>query len=359
MVLSCFSQIFECQSPSASNGRPILKTSAKNVEQLARMPLDERSKERCRFVFDLFAAINDLEPSIFTAEAVTRVQSFSPLELVAVCCMLSHWGKQRPKGTLTGDIGLLRKKLREAHSDLRLNNMCWKTAWNYIDNLEDHRGITEQSGRQGAGPGPGKSKKKASKKSGLSAPAPASGLLPTGPPVGTFQANPRVTDPSQTTHQTLAHEVDRNNYQPAFIPVNKATVSQQTQQVPVLFLPSQVQTQSTPASPTPAPTFGQGFPTSGASPYWAKSHQPPRSIPANDEDAQRQRILAQFQGVKSNNKTPSNSTSNEAHPQAPVYAGSQQPAPTPSMNPATKRKAQVIDLDPDMRTSMRVKQEVS
>ena len=327
------------------------------------MPLDERSKERCRFVFDLFAAINDLEPSIFTAEAVTRVQSFSPLELVAVCCMLSQWGKQRPKGTLTGDIRLLRKKLREAHSDLRLNGMCWKTAWNYIDNLEDHRGITEQSGRQGAGPGPGKSKKKASKKSGPLAPAPgpapASGRLPAGPPVGTFQANSRVTNPSQTTHQTPAHEVGGNNHQPVFIPVNHGTVSEQQQQVPELSLPNQGQTQSTPACSAPAPTFGQGFQSPGTSPPWAKSHQPPQSISADDEDAQRQRILAQFQGSKSNSKTPSYSTLDGAHSQAPVYAGNKQPTPTPRLNPATKRKAPVIDLDPDMSTSLRVKQEVS
>ena len=323
------------------------------------MPLDERSKERCRFVFDLFAAINDLEPSIFTAEAVTRVQSFSPLELVAVCCMLSKWGKQRPKGTLTGDINLLRKKLREAHSDLRLNGMCWKTAWSYIDNLEDHRGIIEESNRQGAGPGSGKLKKKASKKSGPLAPAPASGLLPAGPPAGTFRANSRVTDPLQTTHQTLANEVGRNNYQPVFIPVNNDTVPQQQQQMPGLFPPGQGQTQSTTASATSAPTFGQGFQNPGASPFGAKSHQPPQSPSANDEDAQRQRILAQFQGVKAHNNKPTFSTFNGAHSQAPVYAGGQQPAPAPSLNPTTKRNAQVIDLDPDMRTSTRVKQEVS
>ena len=318
MVLSCFSQIFECLSPTPSNGKPALKTGTKNVEQLTRMDLDEWSKEHCRFIFELFAALNVEDPSIFTDEVVTRVMSFSPLELVAVCCLLSRWGKERPQGMLSGDIVLLRKKLREAYHDLRLNATCWKTCWDYIDNLERYRGTTDQSAKSKARSSAAKTKQISQRKGSASA------SKPEGLSTSTAEAPMQVLNTTQ-------------------------------------MLPPQAEMMQ-PSMPAPSVNAQPAAFTSinGGNALPLAAHQPSADHHADDEDTQRQLILAQFQASKafraSQSQNPmSNSNMQAQQAPAPMQVNGQQSV-SATLGPSSRKRGG-FDLESDPRMATRIKQE--
>lgn len=359
MVLSCFSQIFECLSPTPSNGKPALKTGTKNVEQLTRMDLDERSKEHCRFVFELFAAINDEDPSIFTDEVVTRVMSFSPLELVAVCCLLSRWGRERPQGMLAGDIVLLRKKLREAYHDLRLNGTCWKTCWDYIDNLERYRGTIDQSTKNKARSDAAKSKQAPQRKGSTSAPKPK------GPSMGTFEAPAQAPNTTQVApHQavspgTIMQPPPSNtveNAQPAFTSINggNSTPLAARQPLPDNYANRPDLSHSRNTMPPPASAKAVHKPVI---PDNQETRQSSQVISTDDEDAQRQLILAQFQASKALRASQGHSTptNGQAQALAPVQIIGQQSVSATPVPPSRKRGG--FDSEGDPRMATRIKQE--
>lgn len=73
------------------------------------------------------------------------MKAFSPIELIAVACLISQKAAVRSKAMLRGDILALRVHLREVHSDIRLSKPCWLTVWRFIDTIEHHRGAVDRS----------------------------------------------------------------------------------------------------------------------------------------------------------------------------------------------------------------------
>lgn len=358
MVLSCFSQIFECLSPTPSSGIPSLKTGTKNVEQLTRMDLDERSKERCRFIFDLFLVIQEQDPSIFAEQAVTRVLSFSPLELVAVCCLLSKWGKDRSTVMLGGDILLLRKKLREAYHDLRLNGGCWKTCWDYIDNLERFRGITDHSTTGKPRFDATKPKRNPGRKAPASAPNPidpTSGI-PKAPrqTINAIQIAPSQTGSLNAPAQPLTSDISET-IQPAFTSVNGSISSQAApplQADPRSSMPASQSPHKMAPPETPHPYRRHVMPNS-------QEGRSSRILSTEDVDAQRQIMLAQFEASNAVRGPRDQSIPTVTHMFAPAPASKpvngQQPGPAISEPHSRKRGGSY--LEGDSRVPTRIKQE--
>ncbi len=145
-ILCCFSQIYECLDPSQANGVPRLRNSMKSLELLCSNPhsLDTVTKSHLRSVFDLFQDLVDMDRSIFENNGYTRIKTFSPIELIGVCCLLSQ-KMERPIGMLRGDIVAMRAQLRERYSDLRVNRQCWASIWSFIEGLERQRGAVDGS----------------------------------------------------------------------------------------------------------------------------------------------------------------------------------------------------------------------
>ena len=132
--------------PSASNGFPKLKIRVPQIERLCadQNSLDKKTKSHLRMVFDKFLELVMEDRSLFESSRYRHTKTFSPIELTAICCLLSQWGEQRPIGMLRGDIRLLRDHLRQAHSELRSSDAHWTTCWKYIDDLESIRGAVDQ-----------------------------------------------------------------------------------------------------------------------------------------------------------------------------------------------------------------------
>ena len=145
-ILCCFSQIYECLDPSQANGVPRLRNSIKALEVLCSNPqsLDKVTKSHLRSVFETFQSLIDMDRSIFENNSYTRIKTFSPIELIGVCCLLSQ-KIERPIGMLRGDILAMRAQLREQYSDLRVNRQCWASVWNFIEGLESQRGAVDGS----------------------------------------------------------------------------------------------------------------------------------------------------------------------------------------------------------------------
>ena len=146
-ILICFSQIYECLDPSAADGLPRLKQGIKTLEAFCsnQEALDTTTRSHLAFVFSLFNELVEGDISTFQDHNYVKVKTFAPVELVAVCVLLSQHGADRPKGMLRGDILALREHLRSNHVDLRLNHTVWTTAWNFIYDLERHRGTVDGS----------------------------------------------------------------------------------------------------------------------------------------------------------------------------------------------------------------------
>lgn len=140
--------------PAAADGIPILRNSFKSIESFcSNAPaLDANTKSHLRFVFEKFHELVEEDRSIFENNGYTRKQSFSPIELIAITCLISQKAGERPNGMLKGDILAFRAHLREVHSDIRLNKPCWTTAWRFIDSIEHHRGAIDGSTSQRSAP---------------------------------------------------------------------------------------------------------------------------------------------------------------------------------------------------------------
>ena len=134
-------QIYECIDPTGADGIPKFKNSIKSIESFcANAVLDLDTKNHLRVVFTQFHDLVEEDRSTFESNDYTRTKTFSPIELVGTCCLLSQKGGERPNGMLKGDILAMRGHLREVHSDLRMNKECWQTVWRFIDKLEYYRG---------------------------------------------------------------------------------------------------------------------------------------------------------------------------------------------------------------------------
>ena len=145
-ILACFSQIYECLDPSTENGVPRLRNSIRAIELLCSNPqsLDKATKSHLRAVFELFQNLVDMDRSVFQDNGYSTIKTFSPMDLIAVCCLLSQ-KIDRPIGMLRGDILDMRSYLRQRHPDLRVNRPCWTSVWGYIEGLEKRRGAVDGS----------------------------------------------------------------------------------------------------------------------------------------------------------------------------------------------------------------------
>ena len=140
-------QIFECRHPSAQNGIPRLKHSINALEKFCSdgQTLDAPTKSHLNFVFTMFNKLVEDSPLTFQDNGYRRVKTFAPIELVAVSVLISQYGDKRPMGLLKGDILALRDQLRHKQVDLKMHERCWADAWDYIDDLERHRGTVDNS----------------------------------------------------------------------------------------------------------------------------------------------------------------------------------------------------------------------
>ena len=84
-------------------------------------------------------------PEVFRDRGFRYTKTFAPVELIAVSVLISQYMDKRPEGLLRGDIVALREQLRALHADLTLNDLTWRSAWNFIDDLERYRGTTDGS----------------------------------------------------------------------------------------------------------------------------------------------------------------------------------------------------------------------
>lgn len=132
--------------PSAPNGVPKLKIRVPQIERLCSDgdSLDKKTRAHLRMVFDRFLELVMEDSSLFESSTYNHTKTFSPIELTAVCCLLSQHGEQRPIGMLRGDVRLLRDHLRQRHTELRSGEAHWATCWRYIDDLEAIRGAVDQ-----------------------------------------------------------------------------------------------------------------------------------------------------------------------------------------------------------------------
>ncbi|KAF2737580.1 hypothetical protein EJ04DRAFT_461026 [Polyplosphaeria fusca] len=144
--LSCFSQIVEVEHPSGENGKPGLKTNASGLPRFLKnkAAIDDDLKSHLASVFTTFQCLVEEEPEIFTKK-LQGVQTFAPLELIAIAVLISMYSSTRNNKLLLGDIQALRNRLRESFRDLRLNSNTWTWVWTWLDDLEGHRGAIDGS----------------------------------------------------------------------------------------------------------------------------------------------------------------------------------------------------------------------
>ncbi len=140
LTLSCFSQIIEAMNPSAASGIPVLKTSHTVLPKLLNNKgvVDDAIKSQLASIWNTFTSLIRHDPSTFTNDNLylKGVQTFAPVEMVAVTVLISIHPKGRDNHLLLGNIRALRMALRECFSDLRLNTNLWKFIWGSIGNLQ-------------------------------------------------------------------------------------------------------------------------------------------------------------------------------------------------------------------------------
>jgi hypothetical protein len=149
LTLSCFSQVVEVLHPSAADGVPVLKTTHNALPKLLSNEgaVDDRIKSRLASTWSTFKGLIDEDEAVFTnANKYLRgVQTFAPIEMVAVVVLILMYSETRNKVLLLGDIRAMREAIRESFVDIRMNVPCWKFIWEFIDNLEAIRGAVDGS----------------------------------------------------------------------------------------------------------------------------------------------------------------------------------------------------------------------
>lgn len=176
-VVTIFAQILEVMHPSGNKRsnregvgqKPILQASPQVLTKLLfdEPSLTEGVKAKMKDIFDKFQELVDLctedsnknklgfrvlrnsafdpAPDFLQERTVGHVKTFSPIELMATAILLLvHKGSRNTK-MLLGDIKEMRHFLREQHKDLRLNNGCWLTVWNFIETV-----LIQRRGGRGA-----------------------------------------------------------------------------------------------------------------------------------------------------------------------------------------------------------------
>jgi hypothetical protein len=149
LTLSCFSQLVEVMHPSAPDGNPNMKMSAIVLPKLLsnKSALDDGLKSHLASIWNIFKDLIAQDEDTFTnADKYLRgVQTFAPMEMVAVTVLISMYSKTRNRFLLLGDIRAMREAIRENFTDIRMNSTVWKFIWNFVENLEAIRGAVDGS----------------------------------------------------------------------------------------------------------------------------------------------------------------------------------------------------------------------
>jgi hypothetical protein len=149
LTLSCFSQVLEVMHPTAADGNPILKTSLHALPKLLsnKDALDDGIKSHLASIWNIFKDLLSHDEDTFTnANKYLRgVQTFAPMEMVAVMVLISMYSKTRNKELLLGDIQTMREAIRENFADIRMNSQLWKFVWKFLEDLEAIRGAVDGS----------------------------------------------------------------------------------------------------------------------------------------------------------------------------------------------------------------------
>jgi hypothetical protein len=149
LTLSCFSQILETMQPTASDGIPVLKTNHNALPKLLsnKGAVDDGLKSRLASIWSTFKDLVEEDHGTFNngTKYLRGVQTFAPVEMVAVTVLISMYSRTRNNQLLLGDIKAMREAIRENFADLRMNAPVWKFVWGFIDNLEAIRGVVDRS----------------------------------------------------------------------------------------------------------------------------------------------------------------------------------------------------------------------
>lgn len=149
LTLSCFSQIIEVMHPTASDGIPILKTNFNALPKFLKnkSAVDDGVKSHLASVWNTFKDLIEQDSDTFTnANKYLRgVQTFAPVEMIAVAVLISMYSDTRNNQLLLGDIKALREAIRENFADIRTNAPLWKFVWDFLENLEAIRGAVDGS----------------------------------------------------------------------------------------------------------------------------------------------------------------------------------------------------------------------
>jgi hypothetical protein len=151
LTLSCFSQVLEVMHPTASDGVPIMKTTHNALPKLLsnKAAVDDSIKSHLANVWTTFAELIEMDEDTFTNanKYLGGVQTFAPIEMVAVVVIISMYAESRNNRLLLGDIKALRTALRENFVDLRMNAKLWRYIWGWLDEMEAIRGAVDGSTR--------------------------------------------------------------------------------------------------------------------------------------------------------------------------------------------------------------------
>ncbi|KAF7571153.1 repeatmulti-domain protein [Pyrenophora tritici-repentis] len=149
LTLACFSQILEVQHPSTANGIPAFRANHSLITKLLNdsHAIDDATKSHLADVWKILQDLIQLDPNTFTNadRYLSGVQTFAPMEMVAVTTLISEYSKTRNNELLLGDIRAMRVALREHFKEMRINATMWKFIWDFIADLEAIRGAVDGS----------------------------------------------------------------------------------------------------------------------------------------------------------------------------------------------------------------------
>lgn len=135
--------------PTASDGIPVLKTNHNALPKLLsnKGAVDDGLKSRLASVWNTFKDLVEEDHGTFNnaTKYLRGVQTFAPVEMVAVTVLISMYSSTRDNQLLLGDIKAMREAIRENFADLRMNAPVWKFVWDFIDNLEAIRGAVDRN----------------------------------------------------------------------------------------------------------------------------------------------------------------------------------------------------------------------
>lgn len=149
LTLSCFSQIVEVQNPTPADGIPLHKANHNHLPKLLKKTgsIDDDLKSHLASVWKTLQDLIELDPDTFTNadKRLKGVQTFAPVEMVAVTVLISLHAETRTDRLLLEDIRSLRDDLRANFNDLRMNNYLWKAIWSFIQELDKIRPAGEDT----------------------------------------------------------------------------------------------------------------------------------------------------------------------------------------------------------------------